>query len=236
MQGQLDAPTAGEPSKTPGNGAAQTAPGDESLPTSGSPTSPDLLQERFRAGYGKGAERGRKEGQQAILQELGFGSLDEARSHLQRATEDDGSQQAQFKDAMAQVGKLDRANKELQKQLDGLSKRADQARVDKLRAAALGAGVGPGRQLDAFVALHGESVVISDDMGLEVVKRINGTVVPTGQAVDDWLADVLADARFLLKPDSQRGAGSKAEPLRAQQTGPDLALFGVPAKKRQQER
>lgn len=238
MPGQLESPPSGGMQNTPRTDAP-TASGADGLPGSDHPTSgteaASLLQERFRAGYGKGAEKGRREGQQSVLEELGYQSLDDLRAALQPSQSDkaaDITNHPQYRDALSSAAKLERKTKDLEQQMTALVKRADQARLDKLRAAALAAGVGAGRQLDAFVAMFGDRVAIGDDMQLEVNATVNGTTIPTGQSIEQWLSETLAEARFLLAPDRQRGAGSRAEPLAAAQTGPDLSLFGVPARKK----
>ena len=204
MTDPVQDPKAGEPQPdlesgdTSGDGAPQSTP----------------QVDVFKKGYGSGISKGRKEGatkrEVEILAALGYESLDEAIAAQQaRQTEEE----RQAHQARSEIARLQRETKQRDEEIQRLRTMADQARLDRLRHAALEKGVGRGKQLEAFVAMHGHSVQWSEDLDLEVV---NGDA-PTGETLEEWLEAVIADAPFLTAGKSKPGAGSKIEPA----TGPD---------------
>ena len=223
-------PMAGGPQNTPGGGAPSSASGTDPAPTSGDST-PKIDDFSLRIGFGKGAEKGRKEGVTIALQALGLGdlSLEEAKAKLAKPApapqgggnvrETDEYRSLASEHLMASE-KLKAANE----RLSILEARADVARVEKLRAAALSKGVGPGKQIEAFLALHGDIVRFGQDRELEVLSKMpDGSMVAAGKKVDSWLDEVLKENPFLLKTEGRGGAGSNLQPVGG---GPKRSLFG----------
>lgn len=234
------APMAGEPggnAETPAGGAAQTPGHGDSAPPSQSPTL-DLskqLDARFKAGYGKGAEKGRAEGAQALLEALGFASMDEAAEHVTRWREQgdkptvDIRQTDEYRALTKEHHSLKSKHEEIAKQLDVYRKQADEARLDKLRATALAKGVGRGGQLEAFVRMFGEKVQFDDSRQLRVVESVDGTSFHSDTPIDAWVESVLQEHKYLVAVDeTRRGDGSRLQPVSApKQGGPDYRGFGT---------
>lgn len=211
-----EAPGAGEPasSETPGTGAA-------SAPGAGAPSSTggvDLHQEGFRTGYGKGAEKGRREGQELVLKALGLPvDVEAARAALDGwRQQSEQHQQAQpiaqetqeYRALATQFREQKQELEALRSKLGPLEKRADEARLEKLRGAARRKGVGEG-QLEALVAMHGSRVRLGDDGSLEVLSPMpDGSMVAAGQAIDSFLGEVVEANPWLLAPQQPRGGGS----------------------------
>ena len=237
-----DSPMTGGSENTPAGDAANPSGSNGSAPSSQTPT-PDLgraLEARFKAGYGKGADKGRAEGQQAVLDAAGFASVDDLLSHLEesRGSAEDASPvdvktTPEYRDAQRSLAKQSRALEEAAERMKVLEARADEARLDKLRAIALSKGVGEGGQLEAFVQMFSSQVRFDDSLALEVVEHVNGEAIPSGKTLDAWADEVLASNRFLLAPEKSRGGGSRVEPVEgnAGKPGPDYDLWGVPPPK-----
>jgi hypothetical protein len=213
---------AGEPppddvGTTPGNGAPQSTRETKADP--------------FSKGYGTGIAKGRREGERAVLEALGYSSVEEIRAEIEaRQSAEEGKATA----AEAALRKLQRDYEQRSREVETLARLADEARLDRLRAAALERGVGRGRQLDAFVAMYGERVRWGSDRALEVVRREGGETVPTGEALDQWIDAAIAESPFLAPPRGTTGGGSRIEPA----SGPPPAsgstslasILGLPKK------
>jgi len=200
-----------EPTEAPRAGEPHDAPASDT-PTASAPQSAPR-PDPFAKGYGSGIAKGRKEGAREVLESLGYGTLEEAvaaREHLDEART---AEERKISQTEAEARKIRQELEGARKELERLRGYADEARLDKVRALALAAGVGQGRQLEAFVALHGDNVRWADDRTLAVVARRNGVdPEPTGEALEDWVARAVADSPFLQAPRGARGAGSAVEP------------------------
>lgn len=240
------APMAGEPAgngETPAGGAAVT-PGEEgSAPPSQTPTL-DLsrqLDARFKAGYGKGAEKGRTEGLTSALEALGFVNLDEAVEHVTNWREQgdkpavDVKQTPEYRELAKTHHSIAQKFDALSAEVTSLRAQADEARLDKLRAVALAKGVGQGGQLDAFVRMVGDRIQFDEQRKLRVMEQVDGTTFASDTSVEQWVEAFVLDNKFLLAVDqSRKGTGARQEPVRqAQATGPDYTAFGVRPPKRQ---
>jgi hypothetical protein len=229
--------SAGAPENTPSGGSQQ--PGlDDSAPTSQSPRSTEkALSERFKAGYGKGAEKGRREGAQEVLEALGFPDLDAAvqwkTSEESKGTNGtDVTQAKEYRELAAQHHKISRDHERLSKEIETLRRQADEARLEKLRNLGLAKGVGSGAQLEAFVAMFGARVRFDGDRALEV---LDADGHPAGQPVEAWVDEILTQNRFLLAVDPKKqGAGSRmqAATAPAPEDGPNYRAFGTRAPRR----
>lgn len=198
----------------------------ESLNTGGAETAaaPEINTAEERS---KWVARGVQEGVKRTLQKLGLGAdIDAALEQLEglKTPPDIVSQETQGGDVRetAEFRSLAKEHREATKELvqlkhrvEQLAKQADEARLEKLRAAALGKGVGSGQQLEAFIRLYGDKVRFDDDRNLEVLSAMgDGTFVAAGQSLDDFLDEVLGDSKFLLAPSAApSGVGSRKEPV-----------------------
>ena len=172
--------------------------------------------------------RGIQEGVKRTLQKLGLGNdLDtslESLEQLKTAQEQQAAEPAgagdvreteEFRSLAGEHRRAVKAVEQLQQQVEQLSRQADEARLEKLRSAALARGVGPGQQVEAFVRLFGDRVRFGQDRGLEVLSDLpDGTMAAAGQSLDEFLDGVLASNKFLLAPVQEpSGAGSRQEPV-----------------------
>lgn len=177
-------------------------------------------QDWITMGMGIGTER--------ALKKLGLPvDLDEAAAQLvalrdsQAAPPEQGEapsdieQDPRFQTVTKKLGTFERKLREMERLNQQLAAQADEARLEKLRAAALSSGVGPGRQLDAFVALYGDRVSWGPNRELQVLGQLDdGSMVPMGQNLADFVSDALQESRFLLAPEGRSGGGSKQAPVR----------------------
>lgn len=196
--------------------------------------SADERQRWIDQGYRTGLER--------ALKKLGLPlDLGEATEHVQslrnpsqpepEPTPDAAAHQQQYTELMQKHGKLERNFRSLEKEREGLLKqietykaKADVARVEKLKAAALSKGVGGGKQVEAFVRLYGDAVQFDDESNLVVVsKYIDGQFLPSGQSIEEYIDDALAESRFLLAVEKRQGSGSVQKPVRPETRPPDEA-------------
>ena len=177
--------------------------------------------------------RGIAEGTKRALQKLGLsGTLDEAAEQLTTpkeplAVEAEAGVPAtpiadtkEFRELAVQYRAASKETRELQTQLVTLQAQADQARLDKLRSAALSMGVGPGQQVEAFIRLYQDRVRFDAEQGLEVLSRMpDGTMVAAGETIEELLKKVVEENKFLLAVSGGApvGAGSRLAPTQEQQ-------------------
>lgn len=202
MTEPAQAPTADEPQPAPavGDTSGQSAP--QSAPPKPAPSP-------FDRGYGSGIAKGRNEGARGILESMGYSSVEEAVADRDAREAEEAKRTGQ---AAVELKRLQRELQQRDAHIKQLSTMADQARLDRLRAAALEHGIGTGKQLEAFVAMHGTCVQWGADQSLEVVTHDAGDAVPTGQSMGEWIDAIIADAPFLTAPKGTPGAGSHMEP------------------------
>jgi hypothetical protein len=214
-QHENNAPTAGEPQTTPGNGT-------DPAPVSGDPT-PDkaLLQERFDKGYGKGAGLGRRERDEewgALLSEHGLGgTYDEVREALESRQSDPASgaqppadieETEQYKSLAKEYRKVSKQYESMQSELEKTRKRADQARLDKFARAALAKGISPDA-LEYFVPKHESRVRMTEDGELVVLSKMpDGKFVEADEKLEEYLDDIIESSPFLVQSKVKGGAGS----------------------------
>ncbi len=222
-----NAPGAGEPNSTPGTGAAD-APGD------GAPTSTsglDLHQQGFTAGYGKGADKGRREGAELALKALGLPTdIDAAKAAIeQRQAQSttpaepvqapDIRETQEYRALATEHRTVSQQFDELKERFGPLERRADEARLEKFKGAARSKGVGEG-QLSALVAMHGKRVRLDDDGELEVLSAMpDGSMVAAGQTIESYLDDLVEENSWLLAPQQPQGAGSGLQGVVASSSG-----------------
>ena len=170
--------------------------------------------------------RGIQEGHKRTLQKLGLGDdLDAALESLEQLRaaqageqegQDGGANVADSEEFRTLAKEHLAASKELdslRKQNERLTKQADEARVEKLRAAAMAKGVGPGQQVEAFVRLFGDRVKFNDERSLEVISDFDGSRVSGVVSLEDFLDETLKEHEFLLAPRQEpAGANSRTEP------------------------
>jgi len=172
--------------------------------------------------------RGVQEGMKRALQKLGLGTdLDSALEALESlktpvATEQPGQrvdgdvrETEEFRSLAKEHREASKKLQMLEQRVEQLTKQADEARLEKLRAAALGKGVGNGTQVEAFVKLYGDRVRFGEDRSLEVLSDLpDGTRAVAGQTLDEFLEEAIAESKWLLAPSpAPTGAGSRKEPV-----------------------
>jgi hypothetical protein len=119
-----------------------------------------------------------------------------------------------------EYGQIRRDFEKAQRDIEVLRGQADEARLEKLRSAALQRGVGPGLQLEAFVRLYGDRVRFSETRDLEVMDRLpDGTMAPLGRGLDDFVSACIEESKFLMAPEGRHGGGSSLAPTRAPEPG-----------------
>jgi len=220
----------------PPDGAQNTGTGQAPQPHSGG-VSKEERQAWIDQGYKIGLER--------ALKKLGLPmDLGEASEQLQTLrnpsqpeptpaaapSSEDLAKHPQYVELAQRSSKLERDLKALEKekqgflsQIESFRAQADVARVEKLKAMALAKGVGPGKQVEAFVRLYGDSVQFNDARDLVVLSRYpDGSLGPSGQTVEEFIDEALSDARFLLVPEGRSGSGSKQQPVRPESKPADV--------------
>ncbi len=117
------------------------------------------------------------------------------------ATDPDISEHPKYKELLGRFTEFEDKYGKLDKQVTTLQAQADEARVEKLKSAALGKGVGAGKQLDAFVHMYGSRVVWGPNRELVVIgPRPDGSIGMLPKKLDEFLDEALAESRFLLAP------------------------------------
>jgi hypothetical protein len=224
-------PPSGGSSKTPAPDAAPTASGSDSTPTSGSPTPEGFFHEdSFKKGYGKGADKGRNEGIKLTLESLGLPTdIDAAKAHVEsfgtkepakKAAPVDVRETDEYRSLATEHTTIKSEYDAMKSRLESLSAKADQARVEKFKSAALAKGVGEA-QLPALLALHGERVRMSDDGELEVQSEMpDGSLAVAGVTVGKYLDDITTANPWMLAPQQASGAGSHIGPTSAPPQSP----------------
>jgi len=216
-----------EPTSAPTAGEPQSGSPDET-PGNGTPSSAPTKSDPFAKGYGSGMAKGRKEGMAQALSAIGFASVEEAQAALEARQSEEINKVAEGE---RRVKQLERELTKRQIEIERLSRFADEARLDRLRATALGRGVGAGRQLDAFVSMYGSGVRWGADRSLEVVQGSGADATPTGQTLEEWVDAAIAESPFLRPPRGVGGSGSHVEPASGpapESTKADLfGLLGV---------
>ena len=228
-------------------GAENTGSGQQSRPTSGAD---DVAQRErvFRSGMARGVAK--------TLRDLGLDTddLEEARALLdsmRTATDDSQGQRrepatdgrgggadvdaaAKLAEMRAASARLERDLQRRERELESLRARADVARQLAIQHAAISAGVGAGRQAEAFVRLYGDRFSLDDRGELQaLVPGSDGEPVPGIVDVADLVAELAQDAPFLLARSTAAGAGSRQAPTGASPTEADAAaerskkLWGV---------
>lgn len=165
--------------------------------------------------------RGIEIGKARVLKELGVSSIEELleRTQQEHVAAEPGQQvqaadSKEYKDLAQSFRLMERKYQEAEKKIKMLSAQADQARVEKLKGAAMAAGVGAGMQVESFVKLFGDRVKFDDGQNLEVLSRMpDGSMVGAGQPIEEFLAEVLPSVPFLLAPtQNASGVGSEHRP------------------------
>ena len=176
-----------------------------------------------------------------IMKRFGVENYDELEERLTAPPAQEGQQTAngqevdvtghpKFEEMTRTLGTFERKMAELERDKQVLSAQADEARLEKLRSAALARGVGPGQQLEAFTRLYGDRVRFGADRELEVLGKLqDGTLAPMGESLDDFIAGALDESKFLVAPENRSGVGSRQQPTqdtsRAQKD--DLYAWGL---------
>jgi hypothetical protein len=223
MPDQQNGSTPGEAQNTSADGGTPNAPGSEAAPTS-APSTPDLKtirNEGFNDGYGVGGEKGaQREAERwvGLLSEYGIsgGSYDEVREALESRqgaprggqepanVEESEQYQNLARDHVAATNKL----KKLEDKLAQAELRADQARLDKFARAAVKAGISKDA-LEYFVPKHQGRIRMTEAGDLIVLSKMeDGTLVPAGEKLEDYLKGVVEMSPFLQAPQGGNGAGS----------------------------
>jgi hypothetical protein len=209
------APTAGEPQNTSGNGTDPAPASSDSTPDLKA-----LLNERFDKGFGRGADRGRKDRDKewaGVLAEHGLpGNIDELRDALESRQQPpaegqppaDVEQSPQYQELAKKFLKLERTSTEASKELETMRVRADQARLDKFARAAMAQGVSK-EALEYFVPLHQANVRMTEEGKLVVLRDVNGTKVESEDTVEDYIKAIVDESKFLTTPGGKGGAGSQ---------------------------
>lgn len=122
--------------------AEGTAGGSSTKPAEGG-SAPNAAQEQFNTGYGKGTEKGKREGREEILRELGVTSPEEAKALAKAARDADAAtkkaaeEQGQFKglyESEKKARETDAATlADLRKQVESFQS-AQKAELDTLNA------------------------------------------------------------------------------------------------------
>lgn len=130
---------------------------------------------------------------------------------------DDVSQHPKYQELLSRAAELEDKYGKLDKQIATLKVQADEARTEKLKAAALQRGVGAGRQLDAFVTMYGNRVAWGPNRELVVTGVLpDGSVGVLPKKLEEFLDEALAESRFLLAPTaSQPGQVSRPGPTQS---------------------
>jgi len=180
------------------------------------PSSADIDAERInkshRAGMAKGVTK--------TLRELGFDTADlsearEALEALRNPTPPQSSDdsEAKLREIRQAHAKLERELEARQAEIKALAARADVARRLAIQSAAVEAGVGAGKQAEAFVRIYGDRFDLGENDSLQAVitgsdgEPIAGVVDPS-----DLIAQMLEESPFLRAPSSAAGAGSGKRP------------------------
>lgn len=170
---------------------------------------------------------GMKEGRARLLRDLGFSSAEEAAEQLESLrnpqqvgegeTQTDVKEHPDFQNLTRKYGSLERKVSDQSKQLETLRAQADEARIEKIRSAALAAGVGPGGQLEAFISVFGNRLQFAADRSLEVHGQLpDGSFAPMGQSLGDFFTEVLEQNQFYRAAGTTRGGnGTQMQPTRA---------------------
>jgi len=208
----------GEASNTPAPGGTPNAPGSEPTPQTWTPELEAASQQvGFSNGFGKGKDKGVKE----ALAQLGLGSdmestlaaLEELKGTSEPSKPAPVADSPQYQDLAAvnlkQATELDAANA----QIATMEKRADEARLTKLRLAAKAKGVGD-PQMDYFLKGHEDMFQLADDGQLVALSKMpDGTKVAAGKSVESYLDEVVADSPFLVATQGNGGAGTVIAPV-----------------------
>jgi hypothetical protein len=133
------------------------------------------------------------------------------------AAEPDVSTHPKYQELLSKAADLEDKYGKLDKQISALKAQADEARTEKLKAAALMRGVGSGRQLDAFVQMYGNRVAWGPNRELVVTGVLpDGSIGVLPKKLDEFLDEALAESRFLLAPTaSQPGQVSRPGPTQS---------------------
>lgn len=115
--------------------------------------------------------------------------------------------------------------KKLEAETAVLRGQADRAREVELSNLALGAKVGPGKQLEAFLRIYGDVVRYDASHHLQVMHRLaDGTMIPSGQPVEEYVAAAVQESPWMrrIEHENASGSGSRVEPARSEHaTGHD---------------
>ena len=167
---------------------------------------PAFDEAAFKAGYGKGAERGRKEGSTFILEKLGLPSdLDEAVARLEEMSRP-ADQDPKIQDLARAAKKYETELKQLQQRTEVLQRQADEARREKIRTTAARNGIGLD-QTDAFLAMYGDQISMSETGSLEVITDVEGSKVAGVVQVEDFVKEILKKRPWLAAPTAHSGSG-----------------------------
>jgi hypothetical protein len=129
----------------------------------------------------------------------------------------DVSAHPKYQELLGRFAEFEDKYGKLEKQVTTLRAQADEARVEKLKAAALQKGVGAGRQLDAFVRMYGDRVTWGPNRELVVTGALpDGSVGVLPKKLDEFLDEAIVESRFLLAPGgASQGQVSKPGPTQA---------------------
>jgi hypothetical protein len=155
----------------------------ESINTGGAEAAaPETNQAEERSRW---VARGVQEGMKRALQKLGLGNdleaalleIDGLRAVPEQQPEQDAPQgdvreTTEFRTLAQEHRKASKELAEMKQRVEQLTQQADEARLEKLRAAALAKGVGSGQQLEAFVKLYGDKVRFDNERQLEVLNMV----------------------------------------------------------------
>lgn len=195
-------------------GASPNPEGQDPSPRSD--PKPAFDEGAFKAGFGKGAERGRREGAAAILESLGLPpDPDEARAALESLkipkTKGDQADRGETQDPriteLAKVAKKYEGELvELRRRSEILERQADEARREKIRTVATRSGVGVD-QSDALLALYGDRISMDESGVLQVISEVAGEQVSGVVKVEDFIGEILKERPWLAAPRSTGGSG-----------------------------
>lgn len=205
-----------QPMADPG---ASENPGDGSDQGQRSDPRPAFDEGAFKAGFGKGAEKGRREGAAAILENLGLpGDPNEAKSVIeQMKTTQQPAASGQQEQRDHRINELAKTIKQYETKIQTMTERseilerqADEARREKIRSAAAKHGVGQD-QTDAVIAMYGDQITMNEKGELEVLSEVAGEKVSGVTSVGDFMSQILEARPWMAAPRATAGSGFSAK-------------------------
>jgi len=140
--------------------------------------------------------------------------------------DDEISDHPDYLKVTTELGETKRQSDKLRVENERLAKLADEARREKIRSAALKAGVGP-KQSDAFLSLFSGRFRLGEDGSLQTLGQLaDGTMAPLGQSSEELIKEILAEHDYLVAPEPAGGVGSKVRGGRSAPSG-NKSIWGT---------